>query len=161
MERRICSSCHRDDPSGSDFSSQFAAIANAAAGLASRYGVTGFLLCTPWWFAQVLEGETDLLDQLMGGLLRHSRNWDIRVLARVNIKERLFSGWAMDWQHHTIANRIVFLETGLSHDLPPGIGEAKAVLDTALRLAGVCQQDNEGFRHPASRVTTNNGATLE
>ncbi len=137
MERLIYSSRRRDDTGGSGFSPQFAEIAQVAAELNARSGITGFLLCTPCWFAQILEGETAPLDQLLASLLRDDRHWDLRVLARGSMYQRLFPEWNMGWRHRTIANRIVFLEHDLAHDLPPGSGEVEAVLNVALRLADI------------------------
>lgn len=143
MERLIYTSRRRDDTGGSGYSPQFAEIAGFAAEQNARIGLTGFLLCTPCWFAQILEGETGPLDGLLTRLIRDSRHRDLRVLARDNTCQRLFPEWNMGWRHRTIANRIVFLEYGLAHDLPPGSGEVEAVINASLCLARLRPMDHQ------------------
>ncbi|MBB4210581.1 FAD-dependent sensor of blue light [Rhodothalassium salexigens DSM 2132] len=58
-------------------------------------GVTGALLYSGGYFCQVLEGETDNLEELFETIQMDSRHKEITVLYFDQIDERGFSDWSM------------------------------------------------------------------
>jgi Sensors of blue-light using FAD len=68
MERVVYASGRHDDTDGSGYSPDFNAIGEGAARNNIARKITGFLLCTPTWFAQVLEGEPHDIAKLLGQL---------------------------------------------------------------------------------------------
>lgn len=66
-----------------------AIIANRARGL------TGALLFTGTYFAQVIEGRVDDVDALYAALKRDSRHKRLQVVDRAPLGERRFEGWNM------------------------------------------------------------------
>jgi hypothetical protein len=79
--------------------------ADAAAGVAAivaasragnpLVGLTGALLFTGEYFAQVLEGPGEAVDRLMASVTRDPRHTDILVVAREPITARRFGAWSM------------------------------------------------------------------
>lgn len=61
----------------------------------ARLGVSGALIATGSHFAQVLEGTSAALAQLMRSIRADSRHEDVEVVRCLTTSERFFSGWAM------------------------------------------------------------------
>jgi hypothetical protein len=61
----------------------------------ARDGITGCLTAIDGRFVQVIEGESDKLDDLINRLLRDERHTELRVLERRTIAERAFPHWDM------------------------------------------------------------------
>jgi hypothetical protein len=57
--------------------------------------LTGMLLFTGAYFAQVLEGEAQPLEAVMSSIVADARHRDIRVLARQPLGRRRFRKWSM------------------------------------------------------------------
>ncbi|RTL43949.1 MAG: BLUF domain-containing protein [Burkholderiales bacterium] len=57
--------------------------------------VTGMLLLVRSEFLQVLEGQRDMLDEVVGYISRSPRHQDIRLIERQPITTRRFDGWHM------------------------------------------------------------------
>jgi hypothetical protein len=60
-----------------------------------RLDVTGMLTHTGQHFAQVLEGRTEAIDELMASVARDERHDGLRVLMRMPIKTRDYPEWSM------------------------------------------------------------------
>jgi len=60
-----------------------------------RDGLTGALAAHGDRYIQVLEGEAEVLDGLLRRLDGDPRHRDVRIIDRMPITERSFSGWAM------------------------------------------------------------------
>jgi hypothetical protein len=57
--------------------------------------VTGALIATPHYFAQVLEGPHAAIDALMLSISRDSRHHDIHIVEKVDRDQRQFSKWSI------------------------------------------------------------------
>ena len=60
-----------------------------------EHGVTGALLFTGQYFAQVLEGTDAMLDTIMASILRDERHRQILVVVRDPIAQRRFADWSL------------------------------------------------------------------
>ena len=58
-------------------------------------GVTGALLFSTGYFAQVLEGPAPIIKPLVGNILCDKRHRDLRLLEAGPVPRRLFGNWAM------------------------------------------------------------------
>lgn len=61
----------------------------------ARIGLTGALLFTGGYFAQVLEGPVEAVDATMECIFRDARHADVRCLLRNPIARRRFAEWTM------------------------------------------------------------------
>jgi hypothetical protein len=57
--------------------------------------ITGALLVSGEWFAQVLEGEEELVRSLYSTIAQDTRHDQVKLLTTVEGADRLFSRWAM------------------------------------------------------------------
>ena len=57
--------------------------------------LTGALFFTGIYFAQILEGPSDLLDQVMSSIYRDARHTNIILIERIPIDTRKFPDWGM------------------------------------------------------------------
>ena len=57
--------------------------------------ITGALLFTGTYFAQILEGQTQALDVLMATICKDTRHHDVQIKCRLPITVRKFPDWAM------------------------------------------------------------------
>lgn len=55
--------------------------------------VTGALVASQHWFAQILEGSGGSIDTLMTSISRDRRHRDVQILVYEDIKERQFPDW--------------------------------------------------------------------
>lgn len=58
-------------------------------------GVTGALVFTGKHFAQLLEGEREVVDETMSRVIADPRHTDIRILETRSLERRLFDGWSL------------------------------------------------------------------
>jgi hypothetical protein len=135
MQRLIYASRRVDDTDATGFSATFKEIGEVALRKNTALGVTGFLICTKSWFAQILEGEPAVVETLMACIEKDTRHFNLVVLSRDACSDTVFPNWGMGWQYQTIANRIVFLEHQLVRDEPPRLGQSEQVLAVARLLA--------------------------
>ena len=61
----------------------------------ARDGVTGALLYSDGWFAQVLEGELDAVQRTFERIQRDPRHGDVVVLEAKRVETRMFGLWDM------------------------------------------------------------------
>jgi hypothetical protein len=71
-------------------------------------GVTGYLLRTRTYYFQVLEGEGDVVDDLVGMIRVDPRHTDLQILCDDILHERRFGNWAMGYHLVTEAERDEF-----------------------------------------------------
>lgn len=57
--------------------------------------ITGALIFTGDYFAQILEGSHNAIDELMASIERDSRHRNIRIVVRSPLAERRFPDWRM------------------------------------------------------------------
>lgn len=57
--------------------------------------VTGALIATDTYFAQILEGRPRTLDEVMGSIRRDPRHCDVRVQREADIVRRQFEPWSL------------------------------------------------------------------
>lgn len=62
-------------------------------------GISGLLLYDAGYFAQVLEGPTEAIADLMSRIEDDPRHEEVVVLSAGPIESRFFEGWGMDWAH--------------------------------------------------------------
>lgn len=60
--------------------------------------VTGALIYTELHFAQVIEGPSSALGELMESIVTDKRHTDVTVVARHKISKRRFSAWSMAYK---------------------------------------------------------------
>lgn len=60
-----------------------------------QHEVTGVLLATGDWFAQVLEGPTEGVDRIFEAVRFDGRHHDLVVMPRRDVNERSFKDWSM------------------------------------------------------------------
>lgn len=58
-------------------------------------GLTGALICSPHYFAQVIEGPLDALEETFERIQLDRRHHDVAVLYTMPIAERSFPTWGM------------------------------------------------------------------
>lgn len=61
----------------------------------AEQGITGALLYTDGWFAQVIEGPGSAVETVFEWIVLDDRHTDIRVLYLKAIEERSFASWSM------------------------------------------------------------------
>lgn len=84
-------------------------------------GLTGALMFTGEYFAQVLEGPAPAVDRLMERIARDTRHGAITVIARQAISARRFSQWSMAY-----SGRSQFVTRYITRLLPDGLPAGKA-----------------------------------
>ena len=69
----------------------------------ARIDVTGCLLFSGRCFAQVLEGEQDVVRALAARIADDPRHLDVRFLSEVRRDEREYADWSMGYLHDMIS----------------------------------------------------------
>jgi hypothetical protein len=136
MLRIVYTSRREDDTSGTGLSADFHDIATTAQENNKTLGVTGFLICTPHWYCQVLEGPKKKVNALFRKIGRDKRHFDVEVLEHTPIAHTRFPDWGMDWKHQSIDNRILFLEHELATRDKPTLRDLPNLNLLVERLAG-------------------------
>jgi len=78
-----------------DLTAQAARIADEAESWNVDQGVGGALAAHDGHFVQALEGDRPVLDRLLKRLEDDPRHYDLVLIDRWRVDERLFAGWAM------------------------------------------------------------------
>lgn len=60
-----------------------------------RVDITGALIFTGSYFAQILEGSRGEIDKLMAAIRKDSRHEELKIVERKDISERRFPSWSM------------------------------------------------------------------
>ncbi len=66
-------------------------------------GVTGMLMYAKGTFLQTLEGETSMVETLLGKIERDSRHREFKVIKRESATTRLYENWSMGFERLTEA----------------------------------------------------------
>jgi hypothetical protein len=90
------------------FNPAFTAIEQAAVPRNGGLGVTGFLICARTWFAQVIEGPADSIEQLYAVIEGDPRHHSLQVVEHVQADRRLFPDWHMAIGHASPQAGMVF-----------------------------------------------------
>lgn len=64
-----------------------------------RAGITGALVFSGSTFAQILEGTSSSLNELMATLKSDVRHSALTIVAREKVERRRFPGWSMAYRH--------------------------------------------------------------
>lgn len=70
-----------------------------------KMGVTGYLLRSRTHYFQVLEGASDVLDDLLGLIDKDPRHEGMTIISNEDLAERQFDNWAMGYHMVTEAER--------------------------------------------------------
>ncbi len=62
-----------------------------------RSGVSGILVYNQKEFYQVLEGNTDEVEEIFGSIIRDRRHTAVNVLERTFVRSRIFHSWSMGY----------------------------------------------------------------
>lgn len=84
------------------------AILSASQRNNAAVGVTGALMFTDGFFAQVLEGTMDAVEQVFERIQLDERHAEVRLLSFTPVSERVFPNWAMAFVGNNEANRRKF-----------------------------------------------------
>lgn len=57
--------------------------------------ISGVLMHSKGYFLQIIEGESEALDDLFARLLRDTRHNEVKIIRDSSADERLFSNWSM------------------------------------------------------------------
>ena len=57
--------------------------------------ISGLLMHRKSYFLQIIEGKTDVIDDLLNRLTNDTRHKEIRIITDSNVDHRLFPNWAM------------------------------------------------------------------
>lgn len=58
-------------------------------------GITGAIIFSGRYFAQILEGHSRSLEELMVSILGDPRHSDVQIISQAEISERTFGDWSM------------------------------------------------------------------
>jgi len=75
--------------------SELVAMLNKSRSSNEKNNITGLLLYEDGYFLQVLEGETQELEQLFENIRQDNRHYEIITYWKVEINERKFGDWKM------------------------------------------------------------------
>ena len=59
-------------------------------------GITGFLLRTPYNYFQVIEGQPEVVDDLILMIRNDTRHQSVEILSEKSSQNRAFDTWCMD-----------------------------------------------------------------
>lgn len=121
-----------DKPGGSE---GLADILRVARSNNAALGVTGALMLYDDWFAQVLEGPKDVVEELFARIRADKRHDVVRLNFADRVAMPLFQKWAMAVvaEHHEPDAPMVATTGGLAHGAPWKITLEQEVVLTRLR----------------------------
>src|SRR4051812_8595791 len=97
----------------------FAQIAAQSARNNAEWRIDAFLICTPHWFCQQIEGPEGAVRRLLQRVAADPRHFDLRVIEARPVRRRLLEGWRYAMAYKSIENRLAFLERGFSRAIAP------------------------------------------
>lgn len=119
------------------FNPAFAAIETAAMPANADLAVTGFLVCTRSWFAQVIEGPAGNIERLYAAIERDRRHRDPQVIEHAIAERRLFPDWHMAMGIASPASSMVFATLDFSEMETPRGRAPRDFHDLATDLAAL------------------------
>lgn len=114
-------------------------IKKIAATTNSSSHITGYLLYTPEWFVQVLEGSPQAVNRVYGRIVADTRHHDPVLLGYRQVSQRSFAPWSMGVCLYEQLRKDVFLKYGPGPQLDPrrmGVDGMVALLEELARGAG-------------------------
>ncbi len=114
-------SIHNLDCDADGFHPAFTAIEEAAVPRNAELGVTGFLICARRWFAQVIEGPAQAVEQLYAVIAADARHHSLQLVEHIEADRRLFPDWHLAIGHTSSAAGMVFATLDFSEiEVPQG-----------------------------------------
>ncbi|WP_406854264.1 BLUF domain-containing protein [Alsobacter sp. KACC 23698] len=101
------------------------------------FGVDTFLLCTPHWFCQQIEGPEGAVRRMLHRIAKDPRHFDLRLIEARPAPRLLRDGWRFAMVYKSIENRLAFLERGFSRAIVPYDRSAEDILDLFAAMNGV------------------------
>ena len=101
----------------------------------SAMGVTGLLIFNKGYFAQVLEGNCQAVEEIFERIQNDNRHADIVVLEFKPTSELLFADWSMGFVGSDVATAAAFEDFQIDGDETVIGSAAEALLDTMRKLA--------------------------
>lgn len=98
-------------------------------------GVTGLLVFNKGYFAQVLEGNCQAVEEIFERIQNDNRHAAIVVLEFKPVSERLFARWSMGFVGNDTATAAVFKAFQIDGDEMVQNSAAEAILETMRKLA--------------------------
>lgn len=80
---------------GGNRADELAALVRKASARNASSGLTGALICSPRYFAQVIEGPSEALEETFERIQIDTRHSDVEVLYLTPIADRQFANWGM------------------------------------------------------------------
>lgn len=104
--------------------SDVAEIVSLATQKNALISVTGGLIFTGQYFAQILEGESENLDRLMASIARDARHEILKIFNRHKIRSRSFPSWGLAYEgpSHFVSGHITRL---INSGQPPTTGRGE------------------------------------
>jgi hypothetical protein len=90
-----CLYVSRSNLSVSSCAREVADLVERAESKNGRLGVTGSIIFTGTYFAQIIEGLTASIDDLMASIVRDPRHSGLRIVTRTQVQARDFGDWTM------------------------------------------------------------------
>ncbi|WP_460448770.1 BLUF domain-containing protein [Alsobacter sp. SYSU BS001988] len=101
------------------------------------FGIDSFLLCTPHWFCQQIEGPEGAVRRMLHRIAGDPRHFDLRLIEARPAPRLLREGWRFAMVYKSIENRLAFLERGFSRAIVPYDRAADELLDLFASMDGV------------------------
>ena len=95
IRRLLYTSTSRLKPGGLNIGQQVDEIASKAALSNEKYGVTGLLVFVENQFIQILEGESDAVEEIFERICCDFRHGNVKLIDLIAVRERLFGAWSM------------------------------------------------------------------
>ena len=123
-------------PAGSDMTAEVESILALSRRNNASAGITGALMFNAGCFAQVLEGDRDVVEATFERIQQDERHGDVSLLAFDPVASRAFGDWSMGFvgasQHGASAFGSVGAQSGFSMDKITGDNLFKVLHDLAL-----------------------------
>jgi len=114
-------------------------------------GITGGLIFSDHYFAQVLEGDRKAVTSLFCKVAADKRHSELVILDAKPISERMFEGWSMAYAGHSSEVDRIYLKYGTAIGFAPAkmtadafIGLVQEIVDTGSRIAMTPLVDERG-----------------
>lgn len=114
-------------------------------------GITGGLIFSDHYFAQVLEGDRKSVTSLFCKITADERHSELVILDARPISQRMFDGWSMAYAGHSTEVDRIYLKYGTAIGFAPAkmtadafVGLVQEIVDTGSRIAVAPLVDQRG-----------------
>jgi len=90
-------------------SSELKSILDQAQANNQLNGLTGMLVFNKNFFLQTLEGSRVVINDLLNALVQDERHYDLQIVEAVEVSERVWGDWSMDYVVPNATNQNEFL----------------------------------------------------